>query len=188
MTESESWRFFAGQRLTQCRADVQIERRPPFGFDGQAMIRHGSHSGTVTATSFGVHGATTGSCLIASPSFPLPIVAGLLRAGVDAIDLASIAPPADKNLRAAATHTGTSCKKRHQHMRQRRFDVPNSCALRWSTLATIQHSERCYVLVETVACPIISAVNSSTLDASLAGRAATVKAGPTATAFGGYRP
>ena len=103
MTESESWRFSAGQRLTQCRADVQIERRPPFRFVGQTMIRHGSHSGTVTATSFGVHGATTESCLIASPSFPLPIVAGLLRAGVDAIDLASIAPPADKNLRAAAT-------------------------------------------------------------------------------------
>ncbi len=103
MTEPESLRHSAGRRLTQCLANVPFERRPTFRLFGQTMIRHGSHSGTVTAISFGVHGATTGRSLIASPSFPLPVAAGPLRAGFDAIDLASIAPPTDKNLRAAAT-------------------------------------------------------------------------------------
>ena len=67
------------------------------------MIRHAWPSRTVTATSGGVHGATTWSCLIAPPSFPLLVAAGFLRAGSDAIDLAAIASPTDKNLRAAAT-------------------------------------------------------------------------------------
>ena len=66
------------------------------------MIRHAVLSGTVTAISVGVHGATTRSCLIASPSFPLAVAAGLLGTGSDADDLASITPPTDKNLRAAA--------------------------------------------------------------------------------------
>ena len=35
------------------------------------MIRHAVLSGTITAISVGVHGATARSCLIASPSFPL---------------------------------------------------------------------------------------------------------------------
>src|ERR1700688_2549402 len=67
------------------------------------MIRHASLSRTVTATSGGVHGATTWSCLIAPPSFPLVVAAGFLRAGSDTIDLAAIALPTDKNPRAAAT-------------------------------------------------------------------------------------
>src|SRR6266576_1936224 len=67
------------------------------------MIRHAVLSGTITAISVGVHGATTRSCLIASPSFPLSLAAGFLRAGSDAVDLASITLPTDKNLRVAAS-------------------------------------------------------------------------------------
>ena len=67
------------------------------------LIRHASPSGTVTAISGGMHGATTRSCLIASPSFPLVVAPGFLRAGSDAVDLTSIAPPTDKDLRAAAS-------------------------------------------------------------------------------------
>ena len=67
------------------------------------MIRHALPSCTVTATSGSVHGATTRSCLIAPPSFPLVLAAGILRAGSEAVDLAAIAVPTDKNLRAAAT-------------------------------------------------------------------------------------
>jgi hypothetical protein len=67
------------------------------------MIRHASPSGTVTAISGGMHGATTRSCLIASPSFPLVVAAGFLRAGSDTVDLASVAPPTDKDLRAATS-------------------------------------------------------------------------------------
>ena len=67
------------------------------------MIRHALPSCTVTATSGSVHGATTRSCLIAPPSFPLVLAAGILRAGSEAVDLAAIAIPTDKNLRAAAT-------------------------------------------------------------------------------------
>jgi hypothetical protein len=68
------------------------------------MIRHAVLSGTVTAISVGVHCATTRGCLMASPSFPLAVATGLLGTGSDAVDLASITPPTDKNLRAA---TGT---------------------------------------------------------------------------------
>jgi hypothetical protein len=67
------------------------------------MIRHALPSCTVTATSGSVHGATTRSYLIAPPSFPLVLAAGILRAGSEAVDLAAIAVPTDKNLRAAAT-------------------------------------------------------------------------------------
>jgi hypothetical protein len=70
---------------------------------GGTMIRHALPSCTVTATSGSVHGATTRSCLIAPPSFPLVLAAGILRAGSEAVDLAAIAVPTDKNLRAAAT-------------------------------------------------------------------------------------
>ena len=70
---------------------------------GGTMIRHALPSCTVTATSGSVHGATTWSCLIAPPSFPLLVAARFLRAGSDAIVLATIALPTDKNLRAAAT-------------------------------------------------------------------------------------
>jgi hypothetical protein len=67
------------------------------------MIRHASPSGPITAISGGMHDATARSCLIASPSFPLSVASGFLRAGSDAVDLTSIAPPADKDLRAAAS-------------------------------------------------------------------------------------
>ena len=70
---------------------------------GGTMIRHALPSCTVTATSGSVHGATTRSCLIAPPRFPLVLAAGILRAGSEAVDLAAIAVPTDKNLRAAAT-------------------------------------------------------------------------------------
>ena len=50
-----------------------------------------------------VHRATTRSCLIALPSFLLSIASSFLRAGFDAVDLASIAPPTDQDLRAAAS-------------------------------------------------------------------------------------
>ena len=69
----------------------------------QTMIRHASPSGPITAISGGMHDATARSCLIASPSFPLSVASGFLRAGSDAVDLTSIAPPADKDLRAAAS-------------------------------------------------------------------------------------
>jgi hypothetical protein len=64
---------------------------------------HALPSCTVTATSGSVHGATTRSCLIAPPSFPLVLAASILRAGSEAVDLAAIAVPTDKHLRAAAT-------------------------------------------------------------------------------------
>jgi hypothetical protein len=66
------------------------------------MIRHASLSGPVTAISVGVHGATTGSCLITSASFPLLVAAGFLSAGSDAVYLPAIAPPTDNKLHAAA--------------------------------------------------------------------------------------
>jgi hypothetical protein len=58
------------------------------------MIRHAVElSGTVATISFGMQGTTTGSRLIASPSFPLPVAAGFLRAGSDAVDLVFRAGP-----------------------------------------------------------------------------------------------
>jgi hypothetical protein len=103
MTEPLWWRLSAGRRFAQGLADLRFEKRTRLLFVGETMIRHASPSRTVTATSGGVHGATTWSCLIAPPSFPLVVAAGFLRAGSDAIDLAAIALPTDKNLRAAAT-------------------------------------------------------------------------------------
>ena len=70
---------------------------------GETMIRHALPSGAIAAISLSVHGATARSCLIASPRLPLPVAAGVSSAGSDAVDLASIAPPADKNLTAAAS-------------------------------------------------------------------------------------
>ena len=70
---------------------------------GETMIRHALSSGTVMAISVGVHRATTRSCLIALPSFLLSIASSFLRASFDAVDLASIAPPTDQDLRAAAS-------------------------------------------------------------------------------------
>ena len=46
----------------------------------QTMIRHASPSGPITAISGGMHDATARSCLIASPSFPLSVASGFLRA------------------------------------------------------------------------------------------------------------
>src|ERR1700730_12274726 len=103
MTEPLWWRLSAGRRFAQGPANLRFEKRTRFLFVGETMIRHASPSRTVTATSGSVHGATTWSCLIAPPSFPLLVAAGFLRAGSDAIDLAAIALPTDKNLGAAAT-------------------------------------------------------------------------------------
>jgi hypothetical protein len=86
------------------------------------LIRHASPSGTVTAISGGMHGATTRSCLIASPSFPLVVVPGFLRAGSDAVDLTSIAPPTDEDLRATAStqkHPATRFVGRVRHTNPR---------------------------------------------------------------------
>jgi hypothetical protein len=90
-------------RLTKLLADLRLERRPCFLFVGETMIRHASPSRTVTATSGGVHGATTWSCLIAPPSFPLFVATGFLRAGSNAVDMTSITPATDKHLGAAAS-------------------------------------------------------------------------------------
>ena len=103
MTEPLWWRLSAGRRFAQGLADLRFEKRTRFLFIGETMIRHASPSRTVTAISGSVHGATTWSCLIAPPSFPLVLAAGFLRAGSEAVDLATIALPTDKNLRAAAT-------------------------------------------------------------------------------------
>ncbi len=86
------------------------------------LIRHASPSGTVTAISGGMHGATTRSYLIASPSFPLVVAPGFLCAGSDAVDLTSIAPPTDKDLRAAAStqkHPATRFIGRVRHTNPR---------------------------------------------------------------------
>ena len=103
MTEPLWWRLSAGRRFAQILADLRFEKRTRFLFVDETMIRHASPSRTVTATSRSVHGATTWSCLIAPPSFPLLVAAGFLRAGSDAVVLAAIALPTDKNLRAAPT-------------------------------------------------------------------------------------
>jgi hypothetical protein len=93
-----SWPFAGRRRLV----DTLCERGTSVANLGQTMIRHVSLSSTVAAISSGMHGTATRSCLIASPGFPLPVAAPFLRAGSDAVDLASIAPPTDKNLGAAA--------------------------------------------------------------------------------------
>jgi hypothetical protein len=66
------------------------------------MIRHALLSSTVPTTTLGVHGTPTQSCLIATPSFSLQLVADVFRARSGAVDLAPIASPTDKNLTAAA--------------------------------------------------------------------------------------
>jgi hypothetical protein len=103
MTQPLYWRLSAARRFAQGLADLQFKKRTRLLLVGGTMIRHALPSCTVTATSGGVHGATTRSCLIAPPSFPLVLAAGILRAGSEAVDLAAIAVPTDKNLRAAAT-------------------------------------------------------------------------------------
>jgi len=103
MTQPLWWRLSAGRRFAQGLADLRLEKRPRFLFVGETMIRHASPSRTITATSGGVHGATTWSGLIAPPSFLLLVAAGFLRAGSDAVNMTSITPATDKNLRAAAS-------------------------------------------------------------------------------------
>ena len=103
MTEPLRWRLSAGRRFAQGLADLRFEKRPRFLFVGETMIRHASPSCTITATSGGVHGATTWSRLIAPSSFLLIVAAGFLRAGSDAVNMTSITPATDKDLRAAAS-------------------------------------------------------------------------------------
>jgi hypothetical protein len=103
MTQPLWWRLSAGRRFAQGLADLQFKKRTRLLLVCGTVIRHVPPSRTITATSGSVHGATTWSCLIAPPSFPLVLAAGFLRAGSEAVDLATIALPTDKNLRAAAT-------------------------------------------------------------------------------------
>jgi len=103
MTVPLRWRLSAGRRFAQGLADLRLEKRPRFLFVGETMIRHASPSCTITATSGGVHGATTWSRLIAPSSFLLIVAAGFLRAGSDAVNMTSITPATDKDLRAAAS-------------------------------------------------------------------------------------
>src|SRR4029077_8200534 len=102
MTEPWWWRLSPGRRFAQRLVDLRFEQRPRFLFVGETMIRHPSPARTITATSGSVHDATTWSCLIAPPSFPLVVAAGFLRARSDAVDMTSITSATDKNLRAAA--------------------------------------------------------------------------------------
>jgi hypothetical protein len=103
MTEPRWWRLSPGRRFAQRLVDLRFEQRPRFLFVGETMIRHASPARTITATSGSVHDATTWSCLIAPPSFPLVVAAGFLRARSDAVDMTSITSATDKNLRAAAS-------------------------------------------------------------------------------------
>ena len=111
MTEPLWWRLSAGRRFAQGLTDLQFEIRIRFLFICGTMIRHALPSRTVTATSGGVHRATTWGCLIAPPSFPLVVAAGFLRAGSEAIDPAAIAPSTNKNLRAAANTQKKSARQ-----------------------------------------------------------------------------
>ena len=103
MTQPLWWRLSAGRRFAQGLADLQFKKRTRLLLVGGTMIRHASLSRTVAAISGSVHGATTWSCLIAPPSFLLLVAAGFLRAGSDAVNMTSITPATDKNLRAAAS-------------------------------------------------------------------------------------
>ena len=95
---------------TFCWTTVRARpRRPPTREKAPLFVRWRDHDPSrialshITATSGGVHGATTWSCLIAPPSFLLLVAAGFLRAGSDAVNMTSITPATDKNLRAAAS-------------------------------------------------------------------------------------
>jgi hypothetical protein len=56
-TAAVSWRRGARRRAIQTRRPVPPARRTGFRLLIQTMIRHASNPGTVTAVSFGVHGA-----------------------------------------------------------------------------------------------------------------------------------
>jgi hypothetical protein len=60
--------------------------------------------GAVPAVSLGVHGAATGCCLMPSAGFPLVVTAGVMSAAWRTVNLASVAPTADKSL-GTATRT-----------------------------------------------------------------------------------
>jgi hypothetical protein len=59
-------------------------------------------SGAVATISLGMQGTTTGSCLIVSPSFPLSVAPGFLRAGSGTIDLTAVTSPTNKNRTSTA--------------------------------------------------------------------------------------
>ena len=110
------------------------------------MIRHVMElSGTVATIPRGMQGATTGRRLIASASFPLPVAAGFLRTGSDAVDLAAVTSSTNKNLTATASaqehparsflHTcwtaGSTCRKPARCFSQlRQFSAPPA-SLSW---------------------------------------------------------
>ena len=113
------YRELSADRLfTHLGEGSQCEQRTRVALFGWTLIRHAPTSGAVTAISGGVHGATTRSCLIASPSLPLAVAASVLRAGSGAVDLASVAPATDKDLRAAASTQKHSARHFIRRVRQ----------------------------------------------------------------------
>jgi hypothetical protein len=171
------WRLPAGRRLRQSRIEFQSEQRTCIMLPGTTMIRHASLSGPVTAISFGVHGATTGSCLMTSASFPLLVAAGFLGAGSDAVGLPMIAPP---------TQT-TICKRQraHRNIRQETSSMHAAAHVRRAKFRPSVLLISGTTSVPAVAC-FSTAVASATTDSHaaprssgmiLAGRGAAVKAG-----------
>ncbi len=86
---------------TQRLRGLRTGRRSCFTLHRRTLIRHACHPRTVTTASLGMHGATSWGCLIAAPSFPLPVAAGVLGAVSHAINLISVAPTTDQNLTSA---------------------------------------------------------------------------------------
>jgi hypothetical protein len=61
--------------------------------------------------------------LIAPPSFLLLVAAGFLRTGSDAVDMTSVTPATDKNLRAAAIRDGLAIAGASPHQMIEDSDV-----------------------------------------------------------------
>src|ERR1700728_2954166 len=102
MTTAPSRRCAGRCRLTPVHRAVPLAQKIRFRLRVWTMIRHASHPGAVTAASLGVHGAAPGSCLITAAGISLPLTTGGPGAASHAINLASIAPPANKDPHAAA--------------------------------------------------------------------------------------
>jgi len=94
-------RACAGRGITRSRGTLQSAPGTGFRLMGGTLIRHATGSGAVPAVSLGVHGAATGCCLMPSAGFPLVVTAGVMSAALRTVNLASVAPSTDKNLRTA---------------------------------------------------------------------------------------
>jgi hypothetical protein len=183
MAEPALWR----QRLRQSRIEFQSEQRTCIMLPGTTMIRHASLSGPVTAISVGMHGATTGSCLMTSASFPLLVAAGFLGAGSEAVDLPVIAPPTDNNLQAAASA--------QKHPARNFIDACGSARPARQIpplgVAHFPHDEcssRCMLLDRRGVRNNGLARSPSILRNDFGWAGSRSKGWPAATAFGGYRP